>query len=99
MAVRRAVLGDKHVDRAVVRTDDTTRDFQDFINRVAWGDTWSRPGLDRRTRSCLTLAALMALNHPDELAMHPGRPALSGVEPGSLSRFRRRGVGGTPATG
>jgi 4-carboxymuconolactone decarboxylase len=70
MAVRRAVLGDAHVDRAVARTDDFTADFQDLITRYAWGEIWTRDGLDRRTRSCITLAVLAALHCEDELAMH-----------------------------
>src|SRR5207247_429083 len=61
MRIRREVLGDEHVDRAVERTTKHTRDFQDFITRYAWGEIWSRPGLDRRTRSCITLTALVAL--------------------------------------
>lgn len=70
MAVRRAVLGDDHVDRAVAGTTDFTADFQDLITRYAWGEIWTRPGLDRRTRSCVTLTALVAGGHLDELAMH-----------------------------
>jgi 4-carboxymuconolactone decarboxylase len=70
MRVRREVLGDEHVDRAIEGTTDLTRDFQDLITRYAWGDAWSRPGLDRRTRSCITLMALIALGREDELAMH-----------------------------
>ena len=70
MRIRREVLGDDHVDRAVERTTDETADFQDFITRYAWGEIWSRPGLDRRTRSCITLTALVALGRFDELAMH-----------------------------
>jgi len=70
MEVRRAVLGDAHVDRAVARTSDFTADFQDLITRYAWGEIWSRPGLDRRMRSAITLTALVALNRPEELAMH-----------------------------
>ena len=70
MEVRRAVLGDEHVDRAVARTTDFTADFQDLITRYAWGEIWARPGLDRRTRSAITLTALVALNRLDELAMH-----------------------------
>jgi 4-carboxymuconolactone decarboxylase len=70
MRVRREVLGDEHVDRAIEHTTDLTRDFQDLITRYAWGDAWSRPGLDRRTRSCITLMALIALGREDELAMH-----------------------------
>ena len=70
MRVRREVLGDEHVDRAVERTTEFTADFQDFITRYAWGEIWSRPGLDRRTRSCITLTALVALGRLDELGMH-----------------------------
>ena len=70
MKVRREVLGDEHVDRAIENATDQTRDFQDFITRYAWGEIWARPGLDRRTRSCITLAALVALGRFDELAMH-----------------------------
>ena len=70
MTVRREVLGAAHVDRAVARTTDFTADFQDFITRYAWGEIWTRPGLDRRTRSCITLTALVAHGHLDELAMH-----------------------------
>ena len=61
MEVRRAVLGDEHVDAAAARTTELTADFQDFITRYAWGEIWSRPGLDRRTRSFITLTALVAL--------------------------------------
>jgi 4-carboxymuconolactone decarboxylase len=70
MAVRREVLGDAHVDRAVAGTTAFTADFQDFITRYAWGEVWTRDGLDRRTRSCVTLAVLTALRCHDELAMH-----------------------------
>lgn len=70
MQVRREVLGDEHVDAAVSRTTDFTEDFQDFITRYAWGEIWTRPGLDRKTRSCITLTALVALGHLDELEMH-----------------------------
>jgi len=70
MRIRREVLGDEHVDRAVERTTDFTRDFQDLIARYAWGEIWARPGLDRRTRSCITLTALVALGRDEELALH-----------------------------
>lgn len=70
MAVRRAVLSDAHVDRAVAATTDFTADWQDFITRVAWGDIWSRPGLDRRSRSIAVLSSLIAHGHHEELAMH-----------------------------
>ena len=70
MRIRREVLGDEHVDAAVERTSELTADFQDLITRYAWGEIWARPGLDRRMRSAITLTALVALNHLDELAMH-----------------------------
>jgi len=70
MSVRRAVLGDDHVDRATAGVDDTTRDFQELITRYAWGSVWTRPGLDRRSRSMVTLTALVAHGHWEELAMH-----------------------------
>jgi 4-carboxymuconolactone decarboxylase len=70
MKVRREVLGDDHVDRAIGRTTEFTADFQDFITRYAWGEIWSRPGLDHRTRSCITLTALVALGRLDELELH-----------------------------
>ncbi|WP_306212556.1 4-carboxymuconolactone decarboxylase [Actinoplanes sp. RD1] len=70
MAVRREVLGDAHVDRAIAATTEFTTPFQDFITRYAWGDVWTREGLDRRTRSCVTLAVLTALHCHDEIAMH-----------------------------
>src|SRR6202046_2153446 len=70
MAVRREVLGDAHVDRAVAGTTEFTAPFQDFITRYAWGEVWSRPGLTRAQRSIVTLTVLAALQHEDELAMH-----------------------------
>ena len=70
MKVRREVLGDEHVDRAIGRTTEFTADFQDFIIRYAWGEIWSRPGLDRKMRSCITLTALVALGRLDELELH-----------------------------
>ena len=70
MKVRREVLGDEHVDRAIERTTPFTADFQDLITRYAWGEIWARPGLDRRTRSSITLATLVALGREEELAMH-----------------------------
>jgi 4-carboxymuconolactone decarboxylase len=70
MRVRREVLGDNHVDTAIERTTEFTADFQDFITRYAWGEIWTRPGLDRKTRSCITLTALVALGHLDELKLH-----------------------------
>lgn len=70
MKVRRAVLGDEHVNRAVAATNSFNRDFQDFITRSAWGEIWSRPGLPRHTRSLLTLAMMVALNRGEEFRMH-----------------------------
>jgi 4-carboxymuconolactone decarboxylase len=70
MRIRREVLGDAHVDAAVARTDDFTADFQELITTQAWGGIWARPGIDRRMRSAVTLTALVALGHEDELKMH-----------------------------
>ena len=70
MRIRREVLGDEHVDRATQHATEETKEFQDFITRYAWGEIWSRPGLDRRTRSCITLTALVALGRFDELELH-----------------------------
>ncbi len=70
MKVRRAVLGDAHVDRAIERTTGFTEDFQDLITRYAWGEIWSRPGLDRRMRSAITLTVLVATGREHELEMH-----------------------------
>lgn len=68
--VRRHVLSEQYVDAAVARTSALTADFQDYITRTAWGEIWARPGLDRRTRSLLTVTLLMALGHENELALH-----------------------------
>lgn len=84
MSVRRAVLGDAHVDRAVARTTGFTADFQDLITRYAWGDIWTRPGLDRRTRSCITLTALIAQGHLEELAMHVRAALRNGLTTGEI---------------
>ncbi|MBL6276445.1 4-carboxymuconolactone decarboxylase [Micromonospora fiedleri] len=81
MAVRRQVLGDAHVDRAVAGTDEFTADFQDLITRYAWGEIWTRDGLDRRTRSCITLAVLATLHHDEELAMHVRAALRNGLTP------------------
>ncbi|MGA2924939.1 MAG: 4-carboxymuconolactone decarboxylase [Solirubrobacteraceae bacterium] len=70
MRVRREVLGDAHVDRATANTTDLTAPFQEFITRYAWGSVWARDGLDRRSRSMITLAVLTALGRENELAMH-----------------------------
>jgi 4-carboxymuconolactone decarboxylase len=70
MRIRREVLGDEHVDAAVGGTTEDTADFQDLITRYAWGEIWARPGLDRRTRSAITLMALVTQDREHELAMH-----------------------------
>jgi 4-carboxymuconolactone decarboxylase len=84
MEVRRAVLGDEHVDRAIARTTDFTADFQDLITRYAWGEIWTRPGLDRKTRSCITLTALVAGGHMHELAMHIRAALRNGLTPDEI---------------
>ena len=70
MAVRREVLGDGHVDRATAEATDLTHDFQQLITEYAWGAVWTRAALDRRTRSLITITALVALGHHEELALH-----------------------------
>jgi 4-carboxymuconolactone decarboxylase len=81
MAVRREVLGDAHVDRAIERTTDFTAPFQEFITRFAWGGVWTRDGLDRRTRSCITLAVLTALGREGELELHVRAARRNGLTP------------------
>ena len=81
MTVRREVLGDEHVDRAVASTTPFTAPFQDFITRYAWGDIWSRPGLTRAERSLVTLAVLAAMQHEHELAMHVKAALRNGLTP------------------
>jgi 4-carboxymuconolactone decarboxylase len=70
MKVRRTVLGDSHVDASLKNRNKFNEDFQDLITRYAWGEIWTRPGLTKQTRSMITLAMMVALNHPDELQMH-----------------------------
>ena len=84
MTVRRAVLSDAHVDRSIAATTDLTADWQDFITRVAWGDVWSRPGLDRRTRSIVTLTALVASGREHELEMHVRAALVNGLTPDEI---------------
>jgi 4-carboxymuconolactone decarboxylase len=84
MKVRREVLGDEHVDRAIERTTPFTADFQDLITRYAWGEIWARPELDRRTRSCITLAILVALGREEELAMHVRAALRIGLTPDEI---------------
>ena len=81
MTVRRAVLGDAHVDRAVATTTSFTEPFQDLITRYAWGEIWSRPGLTRAERSIVTLTVLAALQHENELAMHVRAALRNGLSP------------------
>jgi 4-carboxymuconolactone decarboxylase len=70
MEVRREVLGDEHVNRATANATELTREFQELITEYAWGTIWTRPGLDRRSRSLITLTALVACGHHEELALH-----------------------------
>ncbi len=79
MALRRAVLGDKHVDRAQAALNDFNADFQNLITRYAWGEIWSRPGLPRQTRSLMTIAMLVALNREEELRLHLRAASNNGV--------------------
>jgi 3-oxoadipate enol-lactonase/4-carboxymuconolactone decarboxylase len=82
--VRREVLGDAHVDRALAQADEFSGDFQEFITRYAWGEIWDRPGLDRRSRSCITLTALVAGGHLDELAFHTRAALRNGLTPNEI---------------
>ena len=84
MRIRREVLGDAHVDRATARTTGFTADFQDLITRYAWGEIWARPLLDRRIRSCVTLTALVAGGHLEELAMHVRAALRNGLSPDEI---------------
>ncbi|MEU5634046.1 4-carboxymuconolactone decarboxylase [Streptomyces rishiriensis] len=81
LKVRREVLGDAHVDRALAQADDFSGDFQEFVTRYAWGEIWGRPGLDRRSRSCVTLTALVAGGHLEELAFHTRAALRNGLTP------------------
>jgi len=85
MATRREVLGDEHVDRAIERTTPFSAPFQDFITRSAWGSVWTREGLDRRTRSAITLAVLTALGAEHELAMHVRAALRNGLSEEEIS--------------
>jgi 4-carboxymuconolactone decarboxylase len=79
MEVRRAVLGDAHVDRSLTHRNAFNEEYQDLITRYAWGEIWTRPGLPRHTRSLLTLALMVALNRSDEFRMHVRAAANNGV--------------------
>jgi len=99
-AVRRAVLGSAHVDRAMAAVTPLTAPFQDFITRYAWGEVWSRPGLDRRSRSMLTLALLTALAHANELALRVRAALANGLSPAEIAEFLLHTAvyAGVPAT-
>ena len=84
MTVRREVLGDEHVDRAVASATPLTEPFQDFITRYAWGEVWSRPGLSRAERSMITLTALVVLRQEQELALHLRAALRNGVTPDQI---------------
>ncbi|MGW4563112.1 bifunctional 3-oxoadipate enol-lactonase/4-carboxymuconolactone decarboxylase PcaDC [Streptomyces sp. NPDC004561] len=84
LKIRREVLGDAYVDRALTQADDFSGDFQDFLTRYSWGEIWDRPGLDRRTRSCITLTALIAGGHLEELASHTRAALRNGLTPDEI---------------
>lgn len=81
MIMRREVLGDAHVDRSLGQLNDFNEEFQDLITRYAWGEIWTRPGLDRKVRSLITLSMLVALNRPEEFRMHVRAAVEIGVRP------------------
>jgi 4-carboxymuconolactone decarboxylase len=85
MQLRRAVLGDEHVDRAEEGTTSFTEDFQQLITRYAWGEIWTRPGLDRRMRSAITIMALVARGHLEELALHVRAALRNGLTPDEIA--------------
>jgi 4-carboxymuconolactone decarboxylase len=84
LRIRREVLGDEHVDRALERAGEHTASFQDLITRYAWGEIWARPGLDRKTRRCITLTALVALGRFDELELHLRAALRNGLGPAEI---------------
>ena len=79
MKIRRAVLGDAHVDRAIATQNEFTAEFQELITRYAWGEIWTRPDLDRKTRSLITIAMMVALNRSEELQLHLKAASKNGV--------------------
>jgi 4-carboxymuconolactone decarboxylase len=85
MKIRREVLGDEHVDAVVNRAGTFNRDFQEIITSFAWGDVWSRPGLDRRARSCIALTALVALGRHKELELHIAAARRNGLTPDEIA--------------
>jgi 4-carboxymuconolactone decarboxylase len=92
MKVRREVLGDDYVDASIEQTTPFTADFQDLITRYAWGETWTRPGLDRKTRSCITLTALMARGLHEELALHVRGALRNGLTEGEIKEVFLHGA-------
>ncbi|MER6632595.1 4-carboxymuconolactone decarboxylase [Streptomyces sp. NPDC000987] len=99
--LRREVLGDAHVDRALAQADEFSGDFQDFVTRYAWGEIWDRPGLDRRTRSCVTLTALVAGGHLEDLAAHTRAALRNGLTPAEIKEVLMQAAVycGVPAAG
>ncbi len=87
MQTRREILGDEHVDRATAAAGDFGAPFQEFITRYAWGGPWSRPGLDRRTRSAITLAALVSLRAENEVGMHVRAALRNGLTPDEIGEI------------
>jgi len=92
MKIRREVLGDEHVDRSMAAADDFSRPLQELITHYAWGEVWSRPGLDRRTRSMITLAMLAALNRPHELKLHVQGALRNGVSKAEIGEVLLQSV-------
>jgi 4-carboxymuconolactone decarboxylase len=82
--VRREVLGDEHVDRAMASATEFSRPFQELLTRVAWGEVWTRDGLDRKTRSCVTLAVLTALRADNEIPLHVRAALNNGLTPDEI---------------
>lgn len=78
------MLGDAHVDQVLAQADDFSGDFQEYVTRSVWGGVWDRPGLDRRTRSCVTLTALAAGGHLEDLAVHTRAALRNGLTPGEI---------------
>jgi 4-carboxymuconolactone decarboxylase len=99
LAMRRRALGAEYVDRALENTTDFTRDFQQFITRYAWGEVWTRPGLEPRTRSLLTIALLAALGREEELKLHIRATANTGATPEEIKEalFHVAVYAGVPA--
>jgi 4-carboxymuconolactone decarboxylase len=87
LKTRREVLGDEHVDRAIARTTPFTAPFQEYVTRAAWRDVWSRPGIDRRMRSAVTLAVLVTLRAEAELEMHVRAALRNGLSPEEISEI------------